>query len=298
MDITLPNEVFSLNSLRQRFERFCYKNRNKGIPNLMFYICAGAGLLYFMSMIDPSNLLYSVLCFDPNAIMAGQIWRLVTYPLCYYTSNPLMTVISLFCYYSMGRAIENAWGTLKFNLFYLTGVVMMDVWCLIFGGWADAFYLNLSLFLAYATLYPDTQFLIFFIIPVKAWILAVFDLVLVLMGLFNAFPYNVFPLIALGNYFLFFGKDVVNVLPVAWRVNARRAMRKAKGGQRAKVIPFNNAGSYQATHTSVKAPYTHKCTICGKTDLDDPNLEFRYCSRCKGYHCYCAEHISNHVHIQ
>ena len=40
------------------------------------------------------------------------------------------------------------------------------------------------------------------------------------------------------------------------------------------------------------------CTICGKTDTSHPDLEFRYCSRCQGYHCYCQEHISNHTHIQ
>lgn len=287
-----------MKNLRRRFERFCYTNRNKGIQNLMLYIASGAGILYFMSMIDPSNALYSLLCFDAEAIFRGQVWRLVTYPLCYSAGNPLMTAITLVCYYSIGRAMENAWGTLKFNLFYFTGVILMDVWCLIFGGWADAYYLNLSLFLAYATMYPDTEFLMFFIIPVKAWILAVVDLLFVLLGLMNPFPYNVFPLIALGNYFLFFGKDVVNVLPVAWRVNARRAMRKAKGGKQAKVIPFNNAGSYQASHTSAKAPYTHKCTVCGRTDVEHPELEFRYCSKCKGYYCYCSEHISNHSHIQ
>ena len=64
-----------------------------------------------------------------------------------------------------------------------------------------------------------------------------------------------------------------------------------------KTILFPTVGSYQAS-TTVKAPYTHKCTVCGKTDVDSPDLEFRYCSRCNGYHCYCQEHISNHTHIQ
>ena len=298
MITTIFQEVNPLKDLRRRFDRFCFANRNKGIPNLMLYISSGAGILYFMSMIDPSNALYGLLCFDAPSILSGQIWRLVTYPLCFSAGSPLMTAIALFCYYSLGRAMENIWGTFRFNLFYFTGVVLMDVWCMIFGGQASAFYLNMSLFLAYATLYPNTQFLLFFIIPVKAWVLALLDLLFVLSGLLRPFPYCVFPLIALGNYFLFFGKDVVNVLPVAWRVNARRAMRKAKGGKGAKVIPFNNAGSYQASHTNVKAPYTHRCTICGRTDVDSPELEFRYCSRCKGYHCYCSEHISNHTHIQ
>ena len=263
----------------------------------MLYLCSGAAVMALMSYIDQTNLLYNLFCFNRVAILQGQIWRLVTYPLCFSAGSLFMTAFTLLCYYSMGRAIENTWGTLRFNLFYLTGVVLMDIWCLIFGGQANVYYLNMSLFLAYATMYPDSQFLLFFVVPVKAWIFALIDLVIVFAGLFNPFPMNVFPLIALGNYFLFFGKDVLNILPVSWQVNARRAARKASAGKNHKTIPFNNAGSYQATHAKPKAPYTHKCTVCGRTDVDSPELEFRYCSRCKGYHCYCSDHISDHAHI-
>ena len=195
--------------------------------------------------------------------------------------------------------MENVWGTLKFNLFYLTGVVLMDIFCLIFGGQASVTYLNLSLFLGYATMYPDSHFLLFFVIPVKAWIFALFDLVIVLIDLVTiAFPYNLFSIISLANYFLFFGKDVMNIIPLAWHSNARQAARNVKpASDKPKVIPFN-AGSYEASTASPKAPYNHRCTICGKTDISHPDLEFRYCSRCNGYHCYCQEHISNHSHIQ
>ena len=90
----------------------------------------------------------------------------------------------------------------------------------------------------------------------------------------------------------------MNVFPVSWRINASRLFRRStRPGKKGKTIPFASAGSYQATHTQVHKPYTHKCTICGKTDADDPTMEFRYCSKCKGYHCYCAEQISNHTHI-
>ncbi len=287
-----------MKNLRRKFDRFCFAHRNTGIPNLMLYLCAGSGLLALMSYIDQTNALYYLLCFDRTLILQGQIWRLISYPLCFSSSTLLMTAISLYCYYSLGRAIENSWGTLRFNLFYLTGVVLMDVWCMIFGGNATPYYLNMSLFLAYATMYPDTQFLLFFIIPVKAWIFALLDLFVVLMGLLNPFPSNVFPLIALGNYFLFFGKDVLNVLPMSWRVNARRAARRAAQPKGHKTIPFNSAGSYAATHATPQAPYRHKCTVCGRTDVEYPELEFRYCSKCSGYYCYCSDHISNHAHIQ
>ena len=287
-----------MKEFRRRFNRFCFRHGNKGIPNLMLYITLGAAILALMNMIDPSHALYSLLCFDREAILQGQVWRLISYPLCYAGSISFGSVLMMICYYSMGRGIENIWGTLRFNLFYFTGVILMDVYCMIFGGFADVYYLNMSLFLAYATMYPNAEFLLFFIIPVKAWILAVIDLVTVFLGLFQPFPYNLFGLIALGNYFLFFGKGFVNVFPASWRINASRLFRRSTHpGKKGKTIPFAAAGSYQATHATRSKPYTHKCTICGKTDADDPTLEFRYCSKCKGYHCYCAEHISNHNHI-
>ena len=132
-------------------------------------------------------------------------------------------------------------------------------------------------------------------IPVKAWIFALFDLALVVMGLLvNPFPVNLFSVISLANYFLFFGKDVLNVIPMSWRTNFCRLFRKKQKG--AKVIAFS--GSYEAAHAKPVAPYTHRCTVCGRTDVSDPDMEFRYCSRCNGYYCYCEEHINNHAHIQ
>ena len=294
-----------MKNIRSQFERFCFRNRNKGIPNLMLYISLGTAVVYFMSQMAQNYVLYSLLCFDRSLILQGQVWRLITYPLTYGAGNPNMVLIaiSMFCYYSLGRAMENTWGTFRFNLFYLTGVLMMDIYCLIFGGQASVTYLNLSLFLAYATMYPDTHFLLFFIIPVKAWIFAVFDLLIVVLDLFTMpFPYNFFSVISLASYFLFFGKDVLNVIPVSWRANIRRLFRKGKNqvtnSQRPKVVPFPSAGSYEATVATPKAPFTHRCSVCGRTDISDPDLEFRYCSRCKGYYCYCEEHISNHSHIQ
>lgn len=290
-----------MKELRRKFELYCYKNRNKGIPNLMLYIVLGSAVVYVMSQMSGNYLLYNLLCFDRTAILHGQIWRLITYPLTYNAGNLLLTAVSLLCYYSLGRAMENIWGTLKFNLFYLTGVVMMDIFCMIFGGRASVTYLNLSLFLSYATLYPDATFLLFFIIPIRAWIFALFDLVMVLVDLVSVpFPYNLFSVISLANYFLFFGKDVLNVIPMSWRANARRLVHqkpRQRSKQQSKVIHFD-AGSYEASHAAPQAPYTHRCTVCGRTDVSNPELEFRYCSRCKGYYCYCQDHINNHTHIQ
>ncbi len=293
------------NNLRRKFERFCFRNRDKGISNLMLYVTLTTGLVYLYTVFTGDFRIMSWLYFDRELILQGQIWRLVTYPFAVYSSNLALMLISLFCYYSLGTAIENTWGTCRFNLFYFSGMLMMDIFCMIFGGFASAEYLNLSLFLAFATMFPDARFLLFFVIPVKAWILALVNLVLTMIGLF-AVPFtvhNLFPVIALANYFLFFGKDVVNVIPMSWQANLSRLFRKSKrraATQKAqpKVVPFTRAGTFEASAEKPKAPYTHRCTVCGRTDTEFPELEFRYCSRCKGYHCYCEDHISSHAHIE
>ena len=238
------------------------------------------------------------ICFASTrtAILHGQIWRLVTYPLTLLNSNIFFMLISLLCYYSLGTAMERQWGTLKFNIFYFTGVVLMDVYGMLFNCQADVYYLNMSLFLGYATLYPQAQFLLFFIIPIKAWAFALFDLVVIFAGLFHM-PFtaaNLFPLVALGNYFLFFGKDVLNVVPLSWQNKLRRLFHKAPK-QQPKIIHFHVTEQPKKAETPA---YTHKCTVCGRTDVSNPELEFRYCSKCSGYYCYCSDHINNHTHIQ
>ena len=307
-----------MKNLRTRFNRFCMRNRDKGVPNLMLYLSLGSAVVYVMSMMTGNYFLYDFLRFDRDLILQGQVWRLFSYPLTYGVGNGnlLLVAISLFCYYSLGRAIESIWGTLRFNLFYLTGIVMMDVFALCLGGilvqdgnilynfsslYANmGYYLNLSLLLSYATLFPDARFLFFFIIPVKAWIFALLDLALTLYEVINlstplfCFPHNLFPLVAIANYFLFFGRDVANVFPLSWRMKISRLFKK-KPPQEPKVITFENRGPYKS---APQKNYTHKCAVCGRTDADDPTLEFRYCSRCNGYHCYCIDHINNHTHVE
>ena len=313
-----------MKNLRTRFERFCFKNHKKGIPNLMLFIVLGNALVYILSLANQDFSLYDILCFDRSRILQGQVWRLVSFVFTSFSSgtNIFFLIISYLCYFSLGRAMENAWGTFRFNLFYLSGVVLMDIFAMALGGVTVAFenyiydfstfyndmgyYLNMSLFLGYATLYPDTHFLLFFFIPVKAWIFALMDLVLTFVRVFsltfpiNCFPHNLFPLVAILNYFLFFGKDVLNVIPLSWRINLKRLFKKKQryAPEKPKVVPFPSAGSYQASTAKVKAPYNHRCTICGRTDTENPELEFRYCSRCQGYHCYCSDHISNHTRVE
>lgn len=266
----------------------------------MLYVSIGSAVVYIMTQLTGNPILYQLLYFDRNLILQGQVWRLFTYALTFNAGSILYTAIGLLCYFSLGRAIEHQWGTLRFNLFYLSGLLMMDIFCLIVPCNATVGSLNMSLLLAYATLYPNAQFLLFFIIPVRAWIFALVDLVITAVNVISLsvpqflFPYNLYPLIAIANYFLFFGKDVANVIPLSWRIKIRRLRGKNNPPVRAKVIPF-------PTNQAPAAPkqnYMHRCTVCGRTDVSHPDLEFRYCSRCNGYYCYCQDHISNHTHIQ
>lgn len=300
-----------LKKLRTNFERFCFRNRNKGIPNLMLYICIGSGIVYLLSMVEGGSSVYELLRFDKALILQGQVWRLFTYVFTYMPGGAFLALIFLYFFYSLSRGVELSMGTFRFNLYYLSGVILMDVFAMIFCPTTDttisgmivpaeyftygiytnmAYYLHLSMLLTFATANPDSQFIVFFIIPVKAWFMGIVYMVLVgfeIYNLYPLFPHNLFPLVALGNYLLFAGKDVLNLFPFVQRRPVKQYAPKKKG-----TIPFSSKQSPQK-----QAAYTHRCTVCGRTDVSNPELEFRYCSRCNGYHCYCQEHINNHTHI-
>ena len=292
-----------MENFRKNMERFFLKNRNKGIPNLMMYIGIANVAVYLLSVIDPSNVVYYALRFSPTAILQGQVWRLVTYILTYMVdiassslAGPLLGLISLFCYYQFGRILESYWGSFRFNMYYLTGIVLTDLVALLLGAGVSSSALNLSLFLAVATIEPEAKVLIMFIIPIKfkylAWFYLAFEALDVALSLMHGFLsfWWLLPLAPLANYFLFFGRDVQNLFPQSWRYRQSRPKTS-----HARPNP-NWASSYQSK--SGERPYRHKCTVCGRTDTEYPNLEFRYCSKCNRYYCYCIDHINNHTHIQ
>lgn len=302
---------------RNRFERFCLKHRNKGIPNLMLYVAIGTFIVTLLYNLGYTQI-YSLLTFDYTAILKGQVWRLISFiftmPMDVFTS-----LIFLYCFVSLGRAVEGAMGTFKFNLYYLSGVLLMDIFGMMFGGFTwifgdgqfhffqldcsplfagnMAFFLYLSLILCFATLHPDAQFLLFYLIPIKAWLMALFYFIYLIYQIVatatqvGCYPQCLFPLIGLANYFIFLGKDVGNLIPMSWKVKSSR--RTAQSRQTG-TIPFS--GSQQKKESS--PAYSHRCTVCGRTDATNPELEFRYCSRCNGYFCYCEDHINNHTHIE
>ena len=271
--------------LSEWVDRFCARHRRFGISNLMLYIVIGNVLVFLMDSFS-NGTFSALLYFNRWAILHGQIWRLVTFlfvPDGY--SNLLFFALGMYFYWFIGSALEREWGSGKFTMFYLIGAGMNLLFGLI-TGYASMTFMNLSLFFAFATLYPNLQFLLFFIIPVKAKWLAWFDAALfalsVLLRLIQLdFLGALLPLVAILNYFIFFWDDISYVIKRGRRSTSRQTMNFKQSVHKVKQ----------------QKGYLHKCAVCGRTDTDYPDLEFRYCSKCKGYYCYCIDHINNHVHI-
>ena len=282
-----------MNNLRRSITRFFFNNRNRGIRNLMLFVAIGNILVYLFAMMDPSGALVQALAFNRNLILhRGQIWRLFTY-IFIPSGYPLTMLIMMFFYFQIGRILEARWGVLRFNLYYLCGILITDAAALLLNVGATSSYLNLSLVLAFASTCPEDQVLLFFIIPLKMKWLAWVYLATVAWTLITVqFPVNLFPLFALLNYFLFCHNDIRYLLTRSWQ---NRVPRVHMPQRKQKPNP-DWASGYRSRDG--QKPYRHKCTVCGRTDTDYPNLEFRYCSKCKGYHCYCIDHINNHAHIQ
>lgn len=281
--------------------KFCYKHPNFGIRNLMLYLVAASGIFYVFYMMDTTGSLMSYITFNPAMILRGQVWRIFTFLLMPIGDNIFFEVLALYFYYFIGSSLERQWGTARFTIYYLSGILFNVLYGVViylillptmgpaagsFVGFSmNASYLNLSMFFAFACIWPDAQVLLFFFIPVKmkwlAWLDAAFFLLSILQGM-SVFPMNLLPVVAILNFFLFCWGNL--------NLNFKRDRGYAK-----RRTQFKSA-IHQAKDGERMQGYRHKCEVCGRTDVSDPDLEFRYCSRCQGYHCYCADHINTHIH--
>ena len=280
--------------LERKFGRFA-------IPNLMYYIIMMYAAGFVMSLFNP-YFYVQYLALDAAAILRGQVWRLVTWVL--YppsTSGVLWFAIAvLFFYYPIGTSLERTIGTFKYTLYILSGVIftILGAFILYFllggnvlvGNVFSTYYISLSTFLAYAMCYPDMQVLLMFIIPVKMKWMAIFYVVIVVYEMIQYVMvgawYLVIPIVAsLLNFIIFyFGtKDFSRYNPK--EIHRRNEFRRAMEPQ----------GRMKSGSGSVTK---HKCAICGRTELDDPNLEFRFCSRCNGNYEYCQDHLFTHTHVK
>ena len=270
-------------------DKFCARHPRFGLPNLMLYIAIGQASVGLLSLFTNESFLIRLMFFSPS-IFHGEVWRLVTFVFVPRTTNPFYLLLSCYVIFWTGQMLERELGTAKFNLFYLCGVVLSVVWGLLIG-YADIYYIHLSIFLIIATLYGEMQVLFMFVIPIKMKWLALIDVVLVLVDVVQRARVGLWffalaPLASFVNYFIF-------TWPF-WSMKLGIVRRQADP----QVINFKKAQRQAQKKARETGGYLHKCAVCGITDAIEPNMEFRYCSKCDGYYCYCADHINNHVHIR
>ena len=282
-----------MKKLYQAVDRFCARNPRFGISNLMRVVVIGTVIVYILQMFAGSEAI-SFLAFNLEGLKRFELWRLVTFIFVPNYSGAFGLLISLYFYYWIGSTLEQHWGTAKFNLYYLGGVVLtvlgVTICSLITGlhgaTIAGTNYVNLSMFLAFAAMFPDVQVLLFFVIPVKMKWLAWLDIAVFVLDVVRSIAVgNVFgivlPLVALLNFAVFIWPEVKYQ---ADRIQYRHSRQ---------TVQFKKAVKQQQQQKG----YHHKCCVCGKTDTDFPDMQFRYCSKCAGYHCYCQDHIFSHVHF-
>ncbi len=274
-----------------------------GIENLTMYIIISYVLGYALMYINPGAL--SMLSLNVTKILQGQVWRLITwivYPPS--TSSPLWFVIAiLFFYYPISASLEHTWGKFKFTLYILSGMIFTVIAAFILhfvmGGVLDGlggiifstYYISLSIFLAYSLTYPDMTVLLMFVIPIKMkWMSIVYAAIViydVARYFMNGAWFMALPIIAsLLNFVIFFlgTRDFNRYNPK--EINRKNEFRRAVNGG-SKTVPFPGNSN---------AVTKHKCAVCGRTEKDDPNLEFRFCSKCNGNYEYCQDHLYTHIH--
>ncbi len=197
--------------LKNFLNRLEYKYGKYAIHNLMPMLIGAMGIVFVADlMLSPYFSLYNAFTFNRSAIFAGQIWRVLTFTVLPPSSSIIFIIFSLYFYYLIGTSLEREWGALKFNIYYLIGI-LGTIAAGFISGYADNFYLNMSLFFAFAMFYPDFQVMLFFVLPVKikwmAWLNAVLFAYLFIMG---NWPARASIIAALLNFLVFFGSDIIS----------------------------------------------------------------------------------------
>ena len=297
-----------LNKLERKFGRFA-------VPNLIVWLIGAYGIGFVLNMMYPTAI--SFLSFNPYLIMKGQIWRLVTWIFQPVNTNILWLLISMLFYYQIGMNLERAWGAFRFNVYLIGGLLFTVVGSLLFYGivylifgealavtaaslmsaFVSTYYVNMSLYLAFALMYPNLQVLIYFIIPVKVKWMAI--LYVVLMG------YDIFRMGQL--YAAYYGSGIGTLVGIImFVVNAMsllnfivfffssRDMKRYSPKEVKRKQEFRRQMAEPRPGSGITR---HKCAVCGRTEVTNPELEFRYCSKCEGNFEYCQDHLFTHQHV-
>ena len=281
-----------MSKFEKRFGKYAISNLS-----LILILCYVVG--YVIELVNADFLLYLTL--NPYAVLRGQIWRIFTWIIIPPSSLDPFTIIMLLFYYNIGTSLERTWGTYRYNVYLLSGMFFTVIgsfgWLAITyftGGPAmnlgyistvaslyfSTYYINMSIFLAFAATFPEVQVLLMFIVPVKVkWLGILYGLVLVYDFLFAG---SLVTRIAIASSLLSF---------VIFFITSRSHLHMSPK-QMKRRAEFRQDIRRNSRVTK------HKCAICGQTEDDDPNLEFRFCSKCNGNYEYCQQHLFTHTHVQ
>lgn len=269
------------------------------IPNLMIYLIAAYCIGFVIYTVNPNFML--MLTLSPYHILHGQVWRLITWILMPTDTRVFSLLIMALLYYQLGSALERSWGTFRFNVYIFGGMLFTVIGAFILYGIYTAAgtgsletislissltfttnYINLTIFLAFAVMYPEMQILLFFIIPVKMkWMAVVYAVLIAINLILTSWGGRIAIIMSILNFLIFF-LSTRNYRRVSPKEIHRKQVFKAQ-------MREPRRGSMVTKH---------KCAVCGRTELDDPNLEFRFCSKCDGNYEYCQDHLFTHQHIK
>ena len=280
-----------LNKMERKYGRFAIKNLTTYI--ILTYIVG-----FVLTRFAPNVLGYFLL--EPYFIVRGEVWRIISWVLLPPMAFNIWSIIMLFFYYSIGRQLERAWGDFRYNVYIFGGILFIIIASFVlyfitggkmpfmmYGGSFSTYYICLSLFFGYAMTCPDQVILLYFIIPIKMKWMALISLAYIIFDLVQGSALTRTEIIAaLVNFFIFFGmtRGFKAMMPkiIKRPINRRPTTIRAPQGS-----PIAKPGKPR-----------HKCAVCGKTELDGDDLEFRYCSKCEGDYEYCQEHLFTHEHIK
>ena len=265
-----------LRKLEGRLGRFA-------IPNVTIGLIIAQVIVYVLAQVEPQLINNIVLV--PALVLEGEVWRLLTFMAQPPSVNPFIGPILAgpifafffwYLFYLMGTTLENQWGVFRYNLFLLVGYLATVCTGFIFPGEiVSNTFLQGSVFLAFATLFPNFELALFFILPVKIkWLALLAWIGYFLTIAFGPWPAKLNVIASVANYLLFFSGEIFSRMK-----NHRRRME------------------WQAKQVAKRDEARHRCVVCGITERDNRHMDFRYCSKCEGTCCYCSDHLANHEHV-
>lgn len=234
------------------------------IPHLLPFIIIAQIIVFFLIMgADEPREVEARLTLLGFEVLGGDWYRVLTFYFLPITDSPIFNVIGWYMLWVFGVPLIQEWGEFKFTVFVLTTWIMSIIVALAFPlvPVMNSFALG-TFFLAFARLYPNYTILAAFVLPIQARWIGWISWGMMLAAFFSSPPLRPQILAAISGYLLIFGADTV------------RDIRHKERGRKFR----------QQTRQHEMAA-THVCVVCGKTDLTDPEMEFRYV----GEQCYCIE---------